>query len=130
MRWRAFVLGALFAGIARGRWGHFFTSISPRAFYLRETFVILGMLVIGGANTVTGAVAGAFIVTAAFEGLRAVEAALNRAHIFSEQVVGLTEVSLVLAIIAVLILRPGGLFPTREIGTLLLRRASAKENRE
>ena len=36
------------------------------------------MLVIGGANTVTGAVVGAFIVTAAFEGLRALEGAINQ----------------------------------------------------
>jgi branched-chain amino acid transport system permease protein len=129
LRWRAFVLSALFAGIAGALWGHFITSFSPRAFYLKETFVILGMLVIGGANTVTGAVIGAFIVTAAFEGLRAVEAALNRAQIFSEQVVGLTEVALAMAMITVLSLRPGGLFSTREIGTLLLRRAQQREDK-
>ena len=92
--------------------------------------MILGMLVIGGANTVTGAVIGAFIVTAAFETLRAVEGALNRAQIFSEQVVGLTEVVLAMAMIAVLSLRPGGLFSTREIGTLLLRRARQREDKE
>ncbi|MCH8167508.1 MAG: branched-chain amino acid ABC transporter permease [Proteobacteria bacterium] len=130
LRWRAFILSALFAGIGGALWGHFITSFSPRAFYLKETFVILGMLVIGGANTVTGAVIGAFIVTAAFETLRAVEGALNRAQIFTEQVVGLTEVALAIAMIAVLSLRPGGLFPTREIGTLLLRRARQREDKE
>lgn len=130
LRWRAFILSALFAGIGGALWGHFITSFSPRAFYLRETFVILGMLVIGGANTVTGAVIGVFIVTAAFETLRAVEGALNRAQIFTEQVVGLTEVALAIAMIAVLSLRPGGLFPTREIGTLLLRRAAQREDKE
>lgn len=130
LRWRAFVLSALFAGIGGALWGHFITSFSPRAFYLKETFVILGMLVIGGANTVTGAVIGAFIVTAAFETLRAFEGALNRAQIFSEQVVGLTEVALAMAMIAVLSLRPGGLFSTREIGTLLLRRAQQREDKE
>ena len=51
-----FILAALFAGIGGALWGHFVTSFSPRAFYLQETFVILSMLVIGGANTVTGAV--------------------------------------------------------------------------
>ena len=130
LRWRAFILSALFAGIGGALWGHFITSFSPRAFYLKETFVILGMLVIGGANTVTGAVIGAFIVTAAFETLRAFEGALNRAQIFSEQVVGLTEVALAMAMIAVLSLRPGGLFSTREIGTLLLRRARQREDKE
>jgi hypothetical protein len=60
LRWRAFVLSALIAGIAGGLWGHFITSFSPKAFYLKETFVILGMLVIGGASTVSGGGLGAW----------------------------------------------------------------------
>lgn len=116
LRWRAFVLGALLAGLGGALWGHFVTSFSPRAFYLRETFVVLGMLVIGGASTVSGAVVGTFVVSLVFEALRAVEAALNRAQLFAEQVVGLTEIVLALAMIAVLIARPGGLFARAEIG--------------
>lgn len=126
LRWQAFVLSAFIAGIGGGLWGHFITSFSPNAFYLRETFVILGMLVIGGPNTVTGAVLGAFVVTTAFEGLRAVEGAINRAAIFSDQVVGLTEVVLALAMIAILSLRPGGMFPTREIGHYLVRKPGSE----
>ena len=124
-RWRAFVLSALIAGVAGGLWGHFITSFSPRAFFLKETFVILGMLVIGGASTVSGAVFGALLVTFAFEGLRTVEASLNRAQIFAEQVVGLTEVALALAMIGILILRPGGLFATAEIGAARPFRSTA-----
>jgi branched-chain amino acid transport system permease protein len=124
LRWRAFVLSALIAGIAGGLWGHFITSFSPKSLYLRETFVILGMLVIGGTGTVSGAVFGCFAVTFAFEGLRSIEGALNRAQLFSEQVVGLTEIVLALAMIGILILRPGGLFATAEIGALLSRRRS------
>jgi branched-chain amino acid transport system permease protein len=119
LRWRAFVVSALLAGVGGGLWGHFITSFSPNAFYLRETFLILAMLVIGGPNTVTGAVLGAFVVTAAFESLRALEGAINRAAVFREQVVGLTEVTLAIAMIAVLVLRPGGLFPAREVGHYL-----------
>jgi branched-chain amino acid transport system permease protein len=118
LRWRAFVLSALIAGVAGGLWGHFITSFSPTAFYLKQTFVILGMLVIGGAATVSGAVFGCFLVTFAFEGLRSIEGALNRAQIFTEQVVGLTEIALALAMIGILILRPGGLFATAEIGAV------------
>jgi branched-chain amino acid transport system permease protein len=128
LRWQAFILGALFAGIGGAMWGHFITSFSPKAFFLKETFVILGMLVIGGANTVTGAVFGAIIVTVTFESLRALEAGINQANIFSEQVVGLTEIVLALAMIAVLVLRPGGLFATHEIGALLGWRARKKED--
>lgn len=128
LRWRAFIISALFAGIGGALWGHFITSFSPKAFYLKETFVILGMLVIGGANTVSGAVVGAFVVTFAFEGLRAVESGLNRAQIFSEQVIGLTEITLALAMIGIMALRPGGLVATREIGAILTRRGRKKEN--
>lgn len=116
LRWQAFVLSALLAGIGGALWGHFITSFSPKAFYLKETFVILAMLVIGGPNTVTGAVIGAFLVTATFETLRALEATLNRAGLTTDPVVGMTELVLAIAMILILILRPGGLFPTREIG--------------
>lgn len=126
LRWRAFIVAALFAGIGGALWGHFITSFSPKAFYLKETFLILSMLVIGGANTVTGAVAGTFIVTIAYESLRALEGVLNEAKVMTDQVVGLTEIVLALAMIAVLIFRPGGLFPTREIGAMLVRQGRRK----
>ncbi|MBL4750551.1 MAG: branched-chain amino acid ABC transporter permease [Amylibacter sp.] len=120
LRWIAFIISALFAGIGGALWGHFITSFSPKAFYLKETFVILGMLVIGGPRTVTGAVFGVFIVTIAFEALRALEGMINQAQIFSEQVAGVTEIVLALAMIAVLVFRPGGLLTTREIGDMIV----------
>ena len=118
LRWKGFVLSALFAGFAGGLWAHFITSFQPSAFYLKETFLIVGMLVIGGAGTVTGAVLGTFVVTFAFEMLRATENALNSSPSFPWQLVGLTEIVLAVAMIAVLILRPGGLIKTREIGAI------------
>ena len=127
LRWRAFILAALFTGIGGALWGHFITSFSPRAFYLKETFLILSMLVIGGANTVTGAVIGTFIVTAAYESLRGIEGVLNEAKITGDPVIGLTEIVLALAMMAILVLRPGGLFPTREIGALLARSFGRRE---
>ncbi len=127
LRFRAFVLAALFAGVGGALWGHFITSFSPKAFYLRETFLILSMLVIGGANTVTGAVVGTFIVTVAYEGLRGIEGLLNEVKLTGEPVIGLTEIVLALAMIIVLVLKPGGLFPTREVGTLIMRRLARRE---
>ena len=118
LRWKAFILSALYAGIGGGLWAHFITSFSPNAFYLRETFVILGMLVIGGAATVSGAVFGTFAVTAAFEGLRSFENAINAAQILARPVVGLTEIVLACAMIGILILKPGGIIDTSEIGEL------------
>ncbi len=126
LRWRGFVLSALMAGLGGALWGHFITSFSPKAFYLKETFVILGMLVIGGPSTVSGAVLGAFIVTFAFEGLRALESTINLAQVFPRPVVGLTEVTLACGMIVLLILRPGGILATTELGALLLARRSRR----
>jgi branched-chain amino acid transport system permease protein len=119
LRWRGFVLSAAMAGLAGGLWAHFITSFSPSAFYLKETFVILGMLVIGGAGTVSGAVFGAFAVTFAFEGLRASETIINAAQFLPTQIVGLTEIVLACAMIGILILRPRGLLGTAEIGAVI-----------
>ncbi len=121
LRWIAFILSAFLAGIGGALWGHYVTSFSPKAFYLKETFVVLGMLVIGGPNTVTGAVAGTILVTFAFEGLRATEGFLNSIQLFSKPVIGLTEIILALAMIAMLSLRPGGFIATREIGDTIMR---------
>ena len=127
LRWRAFILAAFIAGIGGALWGHFITSFAPKAFYLKETFLIITMLVIGGANTVTGAVAGTVLITFAYEGLRGTEGALNASAIGAGQVVGLTEIVLALAMIAVMIVKPGGLFPNREIGHILTRARRKKE---
>ncbi|WP_322887278.1 branched-chain amino acid ABC transporter permease (plasmid) [Sinorhizobium medicae] len=127
LRWRAFILAAFIAGISGALWGHFITSFAPKAFYLKETFLIITMLVIGGANTVTGAVAGTILITFAYEALRGTEGALNATSFGAGQVVGLTEIVLALAMIAVMIVRPGGLFPNREIGHILTRTRRKKE---
>jgi branched-chain amino acid transport system permease protein len=121
LRWQGFVLSAFMAGLGGGLWAHFITSFSPAAFYLKETFVILGMLVIGGATTVSGAVIGAFTVTAAFEGLRTLENTINVSKVLPTQLFGLTEVVLACAMIGFLILRPQGLFGAREVGSLFSR---------
>ncbi|CAD7053976.1 MULTISPECIES: branched-chain amino acid ABC transporter permease [Pseudorhizobium] len=127
LRWRAFILAACIAGIGGALWGHFITSFAPKAFYLKETFLIITMLVIGGANTVTGAVAGTVLVTIAYEGLRGTESALNATAVGAGQVIGLTEIVLALAMIVVMIVKPGGIFPNREIGHILVRMRSRKE---
>jgi len=128
LRWRGFVISALMAGLGGALWGHFITSFSPNAFYLKETFVILGMLVIGGPMTISGAVLGAFAVTFAFEGLRAIESAINLAQLFPGPVVGLTEVTLACGMITLLILRPGGIFANTEIGAWYLLRRNRKNS--
>lgn len=114
LRWVAFTISAFIAGFAGGLWAHFITSFSPRAFYLTETFVVLTMLIVGGPRTISGAVIGTAVVSAAFQGLRAIENELNLTFA-PFQVVGLTEIVMAVVLIGILALRPGGLVEEREI---------------
>lgn len=121
VRWFALVLSAFAAGIAGGLFAHFITSFSPKAFFLRETFIILAMLVIGGPATVTGAVLGTVIVTIVYQTLRWVENTLNIEQVFAQPIAGLTDITLAVMLIGMLILRPAGIFERREIGWQTLR---------
>ena len=115
MRWLAFILSAFVAGFAGGLWAHFITSFSPYAFYLTQTFTILAMLVVGGPGSVSGAVIGTVIVTFVFEGLRGIENSVNLSSSIPTTLVGFTEVFLSIALIVILIIRPGGIMGSREI---------------
>jgi branched-chain amino acid transport system permease protein len=115
VRWAGFVLSAFAAALGGGLWAHFITSFDPANFYLSETFVILAMLVVGGPQSVSGAVVGTLGITVIFEGLRAIENGVNISQVLSTPLVGFTEIFLALAMILILIRRPSGIMQGREI---------------
>ena len=115
MRWLAFIASAFIAGAGGSLWAHFITSFTPYSFYLTETFVILAMLVIGGPYSVSGAVVGTLVVTAAREVLRAIENYVNILQIFPEGFFGFTEVVLAVVLIVILIYRPTGIMGSQEL---------------
>lgn len=117
VRFIAFVVSAFVCGVAGALWAHFITSFAPGAFYLSQTFVILTMLIVGGPRTVSGAALGVLLVTVVHEGLRHVENQLNVNATVPFQIVGMTEVLLAVALIAMLAFRPGGLIQRREIAS-------------
>ena len=59
----AFTIGAAFAGIAGGLFAHQFYLISPNSFTFMASFNYLIMVVLGGLGSITGSIAGAFVVT-------------------------------------------------------------------
>jgi branched-chain amino acid transport system permease protein len=115
MRWLAFVASAFIAGVGGGLWAHFITSFTPYSFYLNETFVVLAMLVIGGPYSVSGAVVGTLVVTAARELLRGIENQVNIMQIFPQGFFGFTEVVLSVVLILILVYRPTGIMGNREL---------------
>ncbi|MHB1340374.1 MAG: branched-chain amino acid ABC transporter permease [Coriobacteriia bacterium] len=127
VRYYSFVLSALVAGLAGGVWAHFITSFSPKAFYISEMFLLLSMLVIGGAGSISGAITGTAFVTVAREGLRQIEAWINNAHVLPFDVYGLTELVMALLMIIVLIWRPGGVIGGQELRWPRRKAVSTKE---
>ena len=127
MRWLAFVASAFIAGLGGGLWAHFITSFTPYSFYLTETFVILAMLVIGGPYSVSGAVVGTLVVTAAREVLRGIENYVNILSLFPNGFFGFTEVVLAIVLILILVYRPTGIMAGREL-TWPRNQPRAKEN--
>ena len=115
VRYLSFVLSAAIAGFGGGLWAHYITSFTPAAFYMLETFNVLAMLVVGGPFGISGAVIGTVLVTIAREGMRAVENEINLNRLLPFDVVGLTEVFLATALIVILILKPQGIFGSREL---------------
>ncbi len=130
VRYYGFVSSALIAGMAGGLWGHFITSFSPKAFYISEMFILLSMIVIGGSGSISGAVTGTALVTVAREAFRQLEGTINNAHVLSFEVYGLTEAVMAIAMVTILIWRPGGVVGGQELRWPLLKRAKRSETKE
>jgi branched-chain amino acid transport system permease protein len=139
VRWVSWVLSVFITGAAGALWGHFITTFSPTAFYISQTFLIVAMLIIGGAGSVSGAVTGAVLVSLSSEGLRRMEGWLNTqrsdgtalGQLIPIELRGFAEIVIAIAMILVLIKRPSGITSGREIGwgRLGRRRPSAPAER-
>lgn len=105
----AFVLGAFFAGVAGGLYGHLTTYINPSGFDFQRSIEIVIMVILGGMGSTAGVTLAAIVLTLLLEYLRFVSGyqwlpevvrhiASNRMIIYS------------LVLIALMLLRPQGLF--------------------
>jgi branched-chain amino acid transport system permease protein len=113
LRGLALILSAFIVGLAGGVYGQSLGSFNPDVFYLDLTFLTLAMLVVGGVNSLSGAVIGTLILTFLAQALRDLEASLDRP--------GLTEVCFALILILILALRPSGITGGKELGERLPR---------
>ena len=116
MRLQAWWLSAVMSAVAGALIAHQLTAFSPTNFFILPAFSVVTMLIIGGRTTVSGAVIGATSVTLIQEVLRPLEnrgMALGPLNI--ERFTGLTQLALVLTILAAMYFRREGLTGRREI---------------
>lgn len=103
---KVFVLGAFFAGIAGGLFGHFLRYVNPATFDFNRSFEIVIMVVLGGMGSITGSVVAALFLTFLREALRPLQELTRldfRMVIYS------------LLLIILMLNRPYGIFGTREL---------------
>ncbi len=110
----AFALGAFFAGIAGGLWGHIITAITPTSFSVIMAFNLVVMVVVGGSGSITGATLAAAMITLGVEILRPLEESL--------EAYGINEIIMAIGLLLILIYHPQGLFGSREPAFLMGKR--------
>jgi branched-chain amino acid transport system permease protein len=105
----AFVIGAFFAGIAGGLYGHFTLTISPRGFDFTRSIEIVVMVIVGGMGNTIGVIFAAILLTLLPEGLRALGGVSPSLHWISES----RPLLYSMLLIGIMLVRPQGLFNFR-----------------
>ena len=115
MRLIAFVLSGFFVGIGGALYAHFLGGLSTNLFYLDMTFITLAMLVVGGMNSLSGAVIGVIAISTVVEVLRSFESGVEIGSTLVQVPSGAQEIALAVIMLVILIFRPSGLTKNKEI---------------
>lgn len=90
-----FAISAFFTGISGGLYAYWIGFVSPNDFNLVTSFLLLGMIVVGGLASIPGAILGAIIFTIIPE--------------LTSSFIGLTNLIIGLAILLIVLFRPTGI---------------------
>ena len=107
-RYGGWLLSAAMMGAAGSLWAQSVIAFNANQFYFAITFALLAMLVIGGRTSLTGAVAGAAIITFLTDTLARVEQGVAIGPWELPRVTGTVQFAIALLIIVTLILQAGG----------------------
>jgi branched-chain amino acid transport system permease protein len=118
----AFGIGASFGGVAGAMFGAFQGFVSPEAFSLQESVMVVAMVVLGGMGHIPGVILGAVMLTALPETLRYVTGPLQSMTDGRLDAGILRPLLVALAMIVAMPLRPRGLWPAPEHGKSLAPR--------
>ncbi|MDO8209567.1 branched-chain amino acid ABC transporter permease [Conexibacter sp. CPCC 206217] len=111
----AFALSAFITGIGGALYAQLLGGFSPASFYLPQLTVVISMAIIGGINSITGALTGAAVISVVNELLRRVEDGVNVVGVHIQLATGISAAVLGVALIAMLRWRPDGLLGAAEL---------------
>jgi branched-chain amino acid transport system permease protein len=112
----AFVVGAFFAGVAGGLYGHFKLTITPTGFDFTKSIEIVVMVILGGMGNTIGVILAAILLTILPEVLRSVEQ--------------YRMIMYALLLIVLMLVRPKGLFNFDYLGIAARLRRKFRPARE
>lgn len=116
-RYLAWIFSGAVVGVGGSLYVHSLGVAAPTFFYFDLTFAILTIVIIGGSS-VSGVLAGAFVFTTVTEVLRRLVTTVGDAN---DNLFALVPIGPALIVIALLALRPKGLFGRWELDELLAR---------
>jgi branched-chain amino acid transport system permease protein len=111
----AFTLSGFIVGLGGVLHGHYLGAIQIDNYFLDMTLIAMAMLVVGGLRSLAGAVTGVVVLSTLIEAFRQLE---NGVTILGARVAlpsGVQQLSLAIAMLMILALRPQGLTAGREI---------------
>lgn len=117
----AFVLSAFLAGVAGGLTALQLGVFTPSTLYLDLTFLAIVMLVVGGRNSLSGAVVGCLLISVVTYVLQQAQGGnvLGLFHFAGRS--GIENAGVALVALYTLLRRPEGLMGSKEIGDLVWR---------
>ena len=115
----AFGMGASFGGVSGVLFASFQRFVSPESFSLMESVMVVAMVVLGGIGHIPGVILGALLLAGLPEVLRHVAGPLSQMTDGRLAPEILRQLLIALAMVAVMLLRPKGLWPAPEHGKSL-----------
>jgi len=118
MKLLAFAMGASFGGVSGVLFATFQRFISPESFALQESVMVVAMVVLGGIGHIPGVILGAVLLASLPEALRWVAGAFDLQSMTGGRIDAaiLRQLLIALAMIAIMLARPRGLWPSPEHG--------------
>jgi len=116
MKLLAFGMGATFGGVSGTMFATFQNFISPEAFTLNESIIIVAMVVLGGIGHLPGVIVGALLLAMLPEVLRYVASPLQNLTGGRLDSSILRQLLIALAMITIMLVNPRGLWPAKEHG--------------
>jgi branched-chain amino acid transport system permease protein len=110
----AFAMGASFGGVAGGMFAAIQGFVSPESFVLVESIMVVSMVVLGGMGNVWGVILGALLLSYVPEFLRFTVEPMEQ-QLFGRTIIEPEVIRMLIfgfALVLVMALRPGGLWPS------------------